>query len=557
MRRLALGLEAAGILVRISLTPGIDRRVINEDALEGCISLMRHHLKNHLLPALNQSVSGESPKKKRKSIEGPGWDHVKIYNCVSKPTLHLQLILMERLDGLLHAVPMDDQQILMLSTGVMAALEIDCSFSTSGRQLQVSMVALLTSIFRLYPKNRETVLEDLFPILLRMPVGKKAIRSYPVRLSSGPSTLQSLVNAATGDLLPGRSDGCMSTISRLLLSLVQACVTRPGYSENQEWESGTNSCAAISDLWADQLVTRCATKGDSATDFRPHFVCFVEDMLYCLLIPEFPATETLLMSLVRRLSHDVGQTSSKMRHRSAKAPSFDTSYVNAAFDSLGKICAVQARILLLTKERPLRVKAYERLQGGYNLACYCGSSGKELLVGCNQCKTFMHGRCAGILDVSAISQDWICDPCRLDRILEREKTNFEQSTIVDESYALKHAFQAAIAHRLGVAGLDDAIHLNLATWTSSLVATHKEKAKSIVINLLQYWDSPGPAGENMTAEGEARTILAMTAKTSLLLKSFRNQIMFILRMMADESSHTSRKLSLKAVEMVNSLAQLR
>ena len=54
LERLRQGLEAAAILLFVMNSPAMDRTVINEDAIEASIVLLRHHLAKNLLPSLNQ-----------------------------------------------------------------------------------------------------------------------------------------------------------------------------------------------------------------------------------------------------------------------------------------------------------------------------------------------------------------------------------------------------------------------------------------------------------------------------------------------------------------------
>ena len=53
-QKLSMGLEAAAVLLFIMNSPGVDRTVISEDAIEASVVLFRHHLSKNLLPSLNQ-----------------------------------------------------------------------------------------------------------------------------------------------------------------------------------------------------------------------------------------------------------------------------------------------------------------------------------------------------------------------------------------------------------------------------------------------------------------------------------------------------------------------
>jgi cohesin loading factor subunit SCC2 len=590
---LAMGLEAASIILSIATSQGVDRRAINDDAIEASISLMRLHLSRHLVPALNQTghllasqdktMSPEPAKKRRRSgngiVSGSSKDIKKVYKRILS-TVHLQLLLMERLEQLVENLPLDDQQILMLTSGVLPALELDCNSTplsnatTPGQQLQLATISVVTATFRKYPMHRETILEDLFPVMLRLPTGKRSLRSFALRYSSAssPQALSALNEAVVGDLIcKGGTPHFIQMISALILSLVQACVRRPAYevageaTENVRWFSGLQSCQTVADFFVDQLLKRCAlTKdGAGALEFRPMLTNIVEDFLMVFLIPEYPGAEFLLASLTRRLTHDLGQASPTFRTGNSKSTP-EATYMTVAFDALGKICAVQARILAQQQERDLILTTDVPQRGEADemeLSCYCKSKACEniFLVGCEHCKTYVHGKCVGIPNSPSIPKEWNCDSCRLGHILSREHGKYqsqETEDLIDISYVMRHAFQCALAHRLGATGIEDAKHVHLARWLGEVEQKCNENGLNtqqhkVVTELLEFWEKPGPSGEIMTEEGGIRLILFLAAKTSPLIKSFRNQLRFILKLMSDTSSHSLRKLSLKAIEKVS------
>jgi hypothetical protein len=223
---------------------------------------------------------------------------------------------------------------------------------------------------------------------------------------------------------------------------------------------------------------------------------------------------------------------------------------------------VQARILALQSEHDLTVmttKVQGSGRGDTALSCYCKSNKSDhlLLVGCVQCRTFVHGKCVGIESKSAIPEDWHCDSCRLGHILAREEHRFPgMKEYIDSSYVVRHVFQSSLAHRLGV---ETAKQFHLARWMDELDQKCKTNGwllnpRTIIGELLEFWDKPGPAGEHLTEEGGNRAILFVAAKGTPLMLSFRCQIRFVLTLMADNGSHTLRKLSLKAIEKVSSTA---
>lgn len=350
---LKVGLEAASIIIFIVSTPGIDRRAVNEDAIEASITLMRLHLLKNLVPALNQTghllgvkvddqkAVNASPSKRRRrsSIEGTSAsakELKKVYKLVlSNVTQHL--LLSERLDKLIQSIALDDPQVLMVTGAALHALEVDCTAGTTSaiyarehppaQQLQLLCISLVTTAFRTYPDLRESILEDLFPVMLKLPSGKRSLRAYGVRYSSVPTPESfSTWNAdLVGGLLSNSTEPhYIQMMTLLVLSMVQASVARPvyectvaegGQDQTQQLQqqppadeayhgqehkfqlttSGLEVCRAVSDFFCTRLLKRCAEKG-RAVEFRPILNNLVEDLLLVFTLPEYPGAEFLLLS---------------------------------------------------------------------------------------------------------------------------------------------------------------------------------------------------------------------------------------------------------------------
>ena len=623
------GLEAASIILSIATSPGVDRRAINEDAIEASISLMRFHLRKNLVPALNQTghlmkisntdttvdpaLASPAKKRRRSSLDPTlAASHKNLKKAYKHllSTVHLQTALMERLQQLVENLPLDDAQILMLTSGVLPSFEIDNSIGTTlvngsssmppGQQLQLVSIAVCTAAFRRYPMHRDTMLEDLYPIMLQLPTGKRSLRTFPLRYSSAsyPDRLAALNGTVLGKLFVTCKDTSLAysstnpprhiqMLSALILSLVQACVHRPVYQQQEagdddnndgdetmtdakqqqqqqqqamHWTSGITGCQAIADTFCTELLRRCSrNKGGGSTEFRPVLTHLVEDFLTVLLIPEFPAAEMLLSSLTTRLFRILSQASSNVKGGTPP----EATFMTVAFDALGKILAVQARILALQKEKDLGLTTGAPMSDqsdGVVMGCYCRSEKAEgkLVVGCDQCKTCFHGECVGISNRNMVTDDWLCDSCRLGQIFVREQHKYQGQAkledYIDDAYAFRHAFQGALAHRLGVVGMEDATKVHLARWLDELEQKGKTEGfalspQKIINELLQFWGNPGPSGESLTGEGANRTVLFLAAKASPFLLSFRNQLRYLLEFMTD-NSHSLRKLSLKTVEKV-------
>jgi cohesin loading factor subunit SCC2 len=609
---LRAGLEAASIILWIAVSPSVDRRAANEDAIEASITLMRLHLSKSLVPAWNQTghllavktptldakadITSPSKKRRRSSAADGGSsasvakDLKKVYKHILS-TSNLQLLLMERLEQLIRAVSLDDQQILMLTNGSLVALEIDsCGTTTTASsttttkntppasQLQLACISLVTAAFARYPMHRETILEDLFPLMLRLPTGKRSLRGFPVRYASAPCPrgLQNLNSSLIGGLLPNASTEphCMQMMTAMVLSLVQSCVTRPMYvttsttstgnDDNDNMDqtggvmrlaSGLGSCQALSDSFVTQLLKRCARKGGAA-EFRPILTTFVEDLLLVLLVPEYPAAEMLLFSLVRRWNQDLTLA------RAKNTQALEATYVTAVFDVLGKVCGVEARILAAHRENSMVMTTGVPMSddGDMSLKCFCGKNKTDvLLISCDHCNTFFHGMCVG-LSSDTVPEEWACDSCRLARIADREQRKHRlngDESFLDDAYAMRHSYLSTLSHRMGVPEIENATHFHMARWADeleqkalALTTNQNGSSRKIVADVLEHWDGLGPSGEDLTEEGSKRAIVSLVATTSTLFLSFRSQVGFILKLMSDDSTPSLRKFSLKAVEKI-------
>ena len=423
---LRMGLEAASILLFIVTSPGVEMRVVSEDAIEATFTLLRHHLSKNVIPALNNSghllaaqiaeeekgiTSPRSKRRKRSSGGGEGNNAVarelkKIYKyIVSMMDLHLQL--MERVEVAVQDLFVDDQHIITVTSGAMAALEIEALVSSQSpaHRLQLATIGLVTAVFRKFPMHRSSIIEDMFPLMLKVPMHKRTMRTFPVPYASCPSpqSTQTLNTTLFSEMLTnGNPPTYIQMMTALLLSLIQSTVARPtfaapkttnhhnnnneggdaegdnGADEAEEEEgprmqfvSGLRGCQAIADMFAVQLLQRCSRKGEDggASEFRPILVNLVEDLLLVIMVPEFPAAQMVLLSFANVLSRDLVKTSQVSSTNSDKV--VESTYINTAFDTLGRICSAYAKILAAQRQREFRTTAVAVPDERKYVRCYC------------------------------------------------------------------------------------------------------------------------------------------------------------------------------------------
>jgi cohesin loading factor subunit SCC2 len=228
--------------------------------------LFLSHINRHIIPSLsntghlgvtvpgnsvNDSSEDEqqaaaadpvSPKKKRRkttSLSPTRNDACKNMRTVYIPilsTIGLFGTILERTEGFIISNEMDDRLLFTLSAAALSTLSIDASSfvrsdTTSLASLvQVSSMDVLVSIFRRYPRHRSIIIEDLFPLMLKLPTSKRSLRTFLVKKMSGSKASEaSKVKAepvASSSAVIGDHE-CIQPISALVLLFVQACVQMP------------------------------------------------------------------------------------------------------------------------------------------------------------------------------------------------------------------------------------------------------------------------------------------------------------------------------------------
>jgi len=517
------GLEAASILMFIMTSSGIDRRVISEDTINACISLMRHHLYRNVIPALsntghtithspsNTSNSSSSnqispatllgdstkpPQRKRQKTattatsgdnESAAPPHsakrsqalVKFMKQVSKKifsSIGLLALLMERIDLLIQAIPLDDQPLLSICSTALSSLTIIfpiASSSSSSSQaaasltnvIQMASLALVTTVFRQYARHRIVILEDLFPLFLKLPTSKKSLRTFPVSGNSfgmggrresqygSLSVSSSASSCKRRRSVPVMGQTNIQVMSALIILLVQSCVTMPLPKGDEEKRSESSSpptrnegalpnltsglvdCESVCQFFTAQLIQRCSKKGEEggASEFRPILSNLVEDLLNAQTVPDFPAAEMILLSICRRLSYDLISNSSVGGGGRSSNPPAEGTYLTTAMDTIGTICSDIASKIVASRENPLEFpKAVDvsNLNDKANLStdsnevnkCFCGRTTlvDTFMLDCDRCHSWFHGTCVGVAK-DDLPEVWMCDECTM-QLLVLEQT---------------------------------------------------------------------------------------------------------------------------------------
>lgn len=349
---LLCGLESANILLAIMASPGIDRRAVEDDTIEACVNLIKNHIQKHLSPALSNtghlgmppassnSIKGDdddddgslTPKAKRTKTVSPNKGAVaKSLKAVYTPilsTVGTFGTILERADAFIIANEMDDRLLFTLSAAALSSLTIDPStviradVGSLASIIQVSAMDLIAAMFGRYPRHRPIIVEDIFPLMLKLPSSKRSLRTYLVKKSA----TRSASSPATCSL--GGDHNYIQPICALTLLLIQSCVVMPYQSDEDAMEegdadvyeedddeeklaakkandtSGLDGCVAVCNQFTSMMLQRCARKGEEggASEFRPILSHLIDDLLLVRQLIEFPAAEMLLLSLSHRVS---------------------------------------------------------------------------------------------------------------------------------------------------------------------------------------------------------------------------------------------------------------
>jgi cohesin loading factor subunit SCC2 len=621
MKRLVVlknGLEASSILLSIMTAPSVDRRVISEECIESCITLTRQCLYKNIIPAITSTghlafAGSEEPTPKKQKKTKPETKQQGLMKSLKQVYTYilassdLFLGVLERMDALVQVIALEDGMVLTLATTALSVFPVEPSVATQARtchSLHVASISLLTTIFQKYPRHRTIILEDLFPLLLKLPTSKKSLRTFCVHTESDVVTVKRALHHHHGG---GSEQDSIQAITALILSLIQCSVEMPFFQSTDEEQdeettlkSGLGQCQAVCHFFATQLLQRCAKRGQDggASEFRPILGNLVDDLLLLLLSPEYPSASMLLLIMNRILANDMLKASSIVP-KTAGTPHAEATYLNTAFDVLGKISAAAAGILAAYRDKPLKI-ASEQDNGASSAkvesSCHCGRSHtQQFMVNCDDCKGWYHGECV-CLTKTNVPRVWICDDCRLKRMVVEETRVFAERSkrtqpkgmdlCLSECVSDTHILRQLLLNHLteeSSSTLDSparqfARKVHLAMWIEELNAPQatgtdtedSDRAKNEFVSrllcdhFLQQWDaSEGDvqAAKNdhtvgsssrrcLNKEGNMRLMLNLTATKSGLVTSFPRQIGLLLQLMADEAQTSVRKLSVKAISQV-------
>ena len=612
---LLCGLEAASILLAIMACPGIDRRAVEDDTIDACVNLIKNHIQKHVAPALSNTghmgmlsltddanggddgggIVGEEdvpPKIKRAKTVAPNRGAVaKSLKVVYTPilsTIGLFGTILERAEEFINVNEMDDRLLFTLSSAALLSLTIDAApivradVASLTSIVQESAMDLTAAIFGRYPRHRSIIIEDLFPLMLKLPTSKRSLRTFLIKKRLGAASTPMSAGGSNGE------NDYIQPICALTLLLIQASVVMPTQSGEevvQEGDakmddgdesvddeedkpapdtSGLDGCDAVCNQFTSQMLLRCSRKGEEggASEFRPILSNLIDDLLQVRFMIEFPAADMLLLNLSHRLGNDLMRAST-----ASKSHVVEATYLATAMDAFGKITSHVAGRLRQNREDPLNlsdnlcdVEPKEEVN-----RCFCGRGNLDtFMVDCDRCHFWYHGSCVTITKDNVPDQ-WFCDDCKLQtaildqsKVFGRSHDGLEALTSKDHNHVFRQVllgYLSNIAQSSSSIPAEKTRQFLIASWVRDISRMQNSDGNGsfdielVRTHVISQWSSPSQQQQSysymhLTDHGLSKVMTALMA-TSQLSISFGQLLGVLLKLMGDDMT-ALRKLSLKA-----------
>ncbi|XP_039293847.1 nipped-B-like protein isoform X2 [Nilaparvata lugens] len=261
------GVYACLLQLYIWTSPGIDKKLINDEGIENVTLFLKLCLDNVVFPAYNMN-SGSNGGSMKKNVGN------KKANEVDKITLQLYNDLTEAvqlLELLLRDQTLTDTHILRINS-----FSIPAFFVKNIGSIQLALLKLVECVFSKYKKLRKVMLDDLISCMEKAAGDLKQYESY--KLESG---------------------GKIQMLTALLMKMVQSVVHFPLslLEQNEvdvkvvaEEKIGEARNAAIH--FMQSLLRMCCENSNEG--FRGAVVSLVQDLLSAVDRPEWPVSEIML-----------------------------------------------------------------------------------------------------------------------------------------------------------------------------------------------------------------------------------------------------------------------
>ena len=270
-------MQAASTLLRLMAFKGVDRKCLAEDVVEDIVLAVMWQVTRHVNPALDPSTFKMKECSTSAAASNPGFGSSSATSLsVTPPALVAPLLnalpstlsLLESLVLFVNSVPLGDSQLLTISHTLMETLTLspvnaNAQVTSLLSSLHLTAISTLRAIFQQYPRHRTVMLEDLFPVMLRLPTARKQLRTYPVDTYSlvageDDDDKDQQMFEEEEDIKTQNVDAKASHIqmvTALVLFMVQGAATNPKLAAG-----GLNPCAVVIDFFVSQLLSRTNKK---------------------------------------------------------------------------------------------------------------------------------------------------------------------------------------------------------------------------------------------------------------------------------------------------------
>ncbi|GMH57531.1 hypothetical protein TL16_g02407, partial [Triparma laevis f. inornata] len=438
-------IQAASSMLSLMAFKGVDRRCLSEDIIENIILAVKHHVSKHVNPALDPtSFKMKESTDKTNSAPTTANADATLTSTSSTITTPAPLIpellktiphilsFLESLRALVLSVPLGDSQLLTISHTLMETLTLSppaqCPRNTLSLLSSLHLIALSTlrGIFQQYPRHRTIMLEDIFPMMLRLPSSRKHLRTYPVDTYS---ILNVVEDDEDGIFEEDDSEKATNVdakashiqmVSALTLFMVQSAATNPSQPTG-----GLSSPNTLIDYFVNQLLSRTNKKSLETTNpFKNILTNFIDDLLSIQTHAMFPSAIVFL----KQFSATIAIHLFKARDKTSM---LEPSYLNVCFETLGKIAANFATHTVVLRTNPLRIplNVCQPVDADANpeaatedTRCICNRPHitNTFMLDCDGCHKWFHGNCVQIRKDN-IPDTWFCDECVMVQVAKEQQ----------------------------------------------------------------------------------------------------------------------------------------
>ncbi|GLC46380.1 hypothetical protein PLESTF_001845900 [Pleodorina starrii] len=298
--RVAAALEAVLCALVVYSTPKLPPALYLEELLGCAMELGRYHLQANVL-ALHDARfkrtyrpgdvedDGDEPARPAKPPRGRG----AAASAAARHTPRWTSLLVGQLEQALALLAQVMGCVRMAAEGLLPLVRMSQQTLTvpSLQTLHYRALGLVVSMFRYYPEQRSTVLDEFIQgTLTYLNAGRHPARHFPLQMSDGTSNIQ------------------MATA--LVMQLVQVTAELPPVDATGP---SALEAARLPTFWANRfwrevfkkLPTARAAKADTSCDLKAWVEALVEDLLVALPLPEWPAAACLLRRLILHIKQEL------------------------------------------------------------------------------------------------------------------------------------------------------------------------------------------------------------------------------------------------------------